>query len=663
MALRSAPHHSTPSTTRGGGDRTAGLASDWDALLTLWTSPGSAPEAPVDAEGGLDEEVAALLPPADALPLPAPPPGRAAPPSSPPPPSARPRLSAPPARPMYLFPAQPPAPPRSPGAASRAWALLGATAAGRELQALLPMATPVMVSACLNQLLNIVDLLFVGNFLGPEYLAAATLGNCWFNILSALFLGGASGIDQLCSVAVAEEARGAGAAPPKLAGAPAGAAAEAEGEGDTLLAGGAAPASAASSAAAASAAPAAEAGAPVALLAQRGLLLMALSSLPLMVGLYHTEGFLVALGQQDTELSSTAAGFCDSLMLGLLPQALSTALTCYLSARGAVWPVIFVNLMANILNITLNTALIEVDGFLGAPLATSVARVAHLVMLCTYMAIRRSSGVAPAPVPAPAGAVADAAPPPRHFSAAPDAVPASESGAALFCAPQPALLHPRGLAALGGAMAAGAATVALESWPLEVSNLVAGLIDVPSLDAHAVVLNVCVFISLGLPTGLAVAASARIPALLAAGDGAAAKRTALVAVLTTATFNLVLAFAMLAVRGAVGAIFTPSKEVAALCARAVLLAALFQVADGLQCVMGGVLRALGWGRAVTALLFACWAGVGLPVGGALAVGYGQGVTGLWAGLVLGVGAVALAFAALLHGVDWDAEAAKAKRIT
>ena len=49
-----------------------------------------------------------------------------------------------------------------------------------------------MASACLNQLLNIVDLLFVGNFLGPEYLAAATLGNCWFNILSAAFLGGAS---------------------------------------------------------------------------------------------------------------------------------------------------------------------------------------------------------------------------------------------------------------------------------------------------------------------------------------------------------------------------------------------------------------------------------------------------------------------------------------
>jgi MATE family multidrug resistance protein len=241
-------------------------------------------------------------------------------------------------------------------------------------------------------------------------------------------------------------------------------------------------------------------------------------------------------------------------------------------------------------------------------------------------------------------------------------VPAAESGTALLCAPQPALLQLSGLAALGGAMAAGAATVALESWPLEVSNLVAGLLDVPSLDAHAVVLNVCVFISLGLPTGLAVAASARIPALLAAGDGGGAKRAALVAVLTTLSFNLLLAFAMLAVRGAVGAIFTPSKEVAALCARAVLLAALFQVADGLQCVMGGVLRALGWGRAVTALLFACWAGVGLPLGGALAVGYGMGVAGLWAGLAAGVAAVALAFAALLHGVDWDAEAARAKRL-
>ena len=207
-------------------------------------------------------------------------------------------------------------------------------------------------------------------------------------------------------------------------------------------------------------------------------------------------------------------------------------------------------------------------------------------------------------------------------------------------------------------MASGAAAVALESWPLEVSNLLAGGLDVPSLDAHTVVLNACVFVSLGLPTGLAVAASARIPALLAAGDARGARQCAQVALLAAGTYNLAVAFAMLSVRGHVGAIFTPSREVAALCSHAVLLAALFQVVDGLQCVMGGVLRALGWGRAATALLFACWAGVGLPLGGALALGYGQGVAGLWTGLVAGVAVLAAAYGALLHGVDWGAEAAK-----
>jgi hypothetical protein len=36
-------------------------------------------------------------------------------------------------------------------------------------------------------------------------------------------------------------------------------------------------------------------------------------------------------------------------------------------------------------------------------------------------------------------------------------------------------------------------------------------------------LNTCVFISLGLPTGVGVAASSRIPALLAAGDALGAR--------------------------------------------------------------------------------------------------------------------------------------------
>ena len=64
--------------------------------------------------------------------------------------------------------------------AELAWEALGSTVFGLELQALLPMAAPVMASSCLSQLLNIVDLFFIGNFLGPVFLAAAALGNSWF---------------------------------------------------------------------------------------------------------------------------------------------------------------------------------------------------------------------------------------------------------------------------------------------------------------------------------------------------------------------------------------------------------------------------------------------------------------------------------------------------
>jgi hypothetical protein len=60
----------------------------------------------------------------------------------------------------------------------------------------------------------------------------------------------------------------------------------------------------------------------VGLLAQRGIFLMTGAALPLVLGLYSTEGFLAGVGHQDAELSATAAGFCDSLALGLLPPEL-----------------------------------------------------------------------------------------------------------------------------------------------------------------------------------------------------------------------------------------------------------------------------------------------------------------------------------------------------
>ncbi len=78
-----------------------------------------------------------------------------------------------------------------------------------------------------------------------------------------------------------------------------------------------------------------------------------------------------------------------------------------------------------------------------------------------------------------------------------------------------------------------------------------------------------------------------------------------------------------------------------------LLAAAFQLFDGIQVVATGVLRGAGDTRSpMICNLVAHW-GVGLPLGYFLAFGLGRGVVGLWVGLSVG-----LTLAGLVNLATW-----------
>ncbi len=70
--------------------------------------------------------------------------------------------------------------------------------------------------------------------------------------------------------------------------------------------------------------------------------------------------------------------------------------------------------------------------------------------------------------------------------------------------------------------------------------------------------------------------------------------------------------------------------------RLFLLAAAFQLFDGIQVVATGVLRGVGDTRSpMICNLVAHW-GIGLPLSYFLAFGMGRGVVGLWVGLSVGL---------------------------
>jgi MATE family multidrug resistance protein len=75
--------------------------------------------------------------------------------------------------------------------------------------------------------------------------------------------------------------------------------------------------------------------------------------------------------------------------------------------------------------------------------------------------------------------------------------------------------------------------------------------------------------------------------------------------------------------------------------RFLMIAAVFQVVDGIQSVASGALRGAGITRwPMMAHLVSHWL-VGLPIGLLLAYGLNWGPIGLWWGLTVGLGAAAL----------------------
>jgi len=454
------------------------------------------------------------------------------------------------------------------------WSYLGNTSYGQELQILLPLSLPIMIQSCLNQLLNIADLFFVGTVLGPEFLAAAALGNMFFNFLAALYMGAVSAIDESCSNAYSDKQY-------KL----------------------------------------------VNLYAQRGFFIMTLMAMIVMASMSSTEFFLTTVLRQEPDLSATAAGFVQALVLGTFPYVMSIGLSRYLWAQGIVWAPIVVDILANIVNVSLNAALIEVDGFLGAPLATSLSRALQLCMLVGYL-----------------------------YKWQPHIEKGTWDGWKL----RTIIQDPKGLGTMTKAAFFGSFICIIESWPIEFSNVIAGYIDVPSLDAHTVVLNTCLFISLGVPLGMSVASSARIPLLLREGNKEGARRTAVVSVLATVSYNLCCAFLLLAGRWRMGRVFTTNLEVAEQCASVATVAALFQLVDGTQSTLSGILRGLGYSRLVTIITFLGYIMIGLPIGNYFAIHYAFGTTGLWIGLLCGVTSIMLCFMIIYTSVNWDKAVRKAQ---
>jgi multidrug resistance protein, MATE family len=185
-----------------------------------------------------------------------------------------------------------------------------------------------------------------------------------------------------------------------------------------------------------------------------------------------------------------------------------------------------------------------------------------------------------------------------------------------------------------------ASQLTLELGAFAAASALAGRLDPVSLASHQIVLNLA-SLTFMVPLGVASAGAVRVGHAVGRRDAHGAARAGWMAVLLGTGFMAAaaLAFALLP-RPLIGA-FSSNDAVLAVGRRLLLVAAMFQVFDGLQGVSTGVLRGLGDTRTpMLSNLVGHWA-LGLPVGYGLCFVAGWGVVGLWVGLSSGLTAIGL----------------------
>jgi MATE family multidrug resistance protein len=170
--------------------------------------------------------------------------------------------------------------------------------------------------------------------------------------------------------------------------------------------------------------------------------------------------------------------------------------------------------------------------------------------------------------------------------------------------------------------------------------LLMGGLGTVQMAAHQVAINLA-SLTFMVPLGVSSATAILVGRAIGAGDDGGARRAAAAGLLIGAGFMTLMAALFIGAPTLLAAAYTSVEEVVVLAALLIPIAGCFQVFDGLQVVAAGVLRGAGDTRAplfVNIVGFWC---LGLPTSLVLAFRLGFGPQGLWWGLVVGLGAVAV----------------------
>lgn len=175
----------------------------------------------------------------------------------------------------------------------------------------------------------------------------------------------------------------------------------------------------------------------------------------------------------------------------------------------------------------------------------------------------------------------------------------------------------------------------------DLSLVMIGWLGTTALAAHQIAINLAT-ISYMTTSGLAAAATIRVSNELGRKDLSGVRRVSMVLVGMALALMTVWALIFLGGHRLLPELYVNDPEVIPIASSLIVIAGLFQLADGLQVVCIGALRGLQDVKVPSLLIFISYWVVGLPLGYWLGFRMGLGPQGIWLGLLIGLSLTATA---------------------
>lgn len=322
---------------------------------------------------------------------------------------------------------------------------------------------------------------------------------------------------------------------------------------------------------------------------------------------------------QPPEVVAVMAPYFALIAVSLVPTLLFQADRQFAEAMGRPWAPLTIMLASVALNVTLNW--IFIFGHLGAPawgltgagVATLVARIVSVIALREWLG--RSADLAVA------------------------------TGAARRTRVERGRM--REMLALGVPMGAA---LFFEGGAFSAAAVMAGWLGTVPLAAHQIAIS-CAALSFMVPLGLSLALAVRTGQAVGAGRrDTVLPMAAGATILTCATAGVSTLCFVLAGDTVAGWFVRDDDAVVALAARVLVVAAVFQLFDGLQVVFAGALRGLTDVKVPLAAAFVAYWIVALPAGYVFGVCGAGGLEAIWIALAGGLAAATLVLGWRLRGL-------------